>query len=64
MFQKWKVLVENESRDKVKVLETDRGREYTSTQSLRHSPNLLGHHKLTVPKTPEQNRVAERMTRT
>ena len=45
MFQKWKVLVENESRDKVKVLETDQGREYTSTQSLRHFPNLLGHHE-------------------
>ena len=63
-FQKWKALVENESGRKVKVLRTDGGREYTCTVFEQFLETARIRHEQTVPKTPQQNGVAERMNRT
>ena len=63
-FQKWKALVENASGQKLKTLRTDRGGEYTSTEFEEFLQSAGVRHELTVPKTPEQNGVAERMNRT
>ena len=63
-FQKWKALVENESGKKLKVLRTDGGGEYTSTEFQDFLDSAGIRHEQTVPKTPEQNGVAERMNRT
>lgn len=63
-FCKWKALVERSTGLKVKTLRTDNGGEYTS-QKFRTLLSESGiRHELTVPKTPEQNGVAERMNRT
>ena len=63
-FQKWKDLVENDSGKKLKVLRTDGGGEYTSTE-FEDNLQLAGvRHEQTVPKTPEQNGVAEITNRT
>ena len=52
---------------KVKVFRTDNGGgggEYTSTEFENYLKNEGITHQLTVPKTPQQNGVAERMNRT
>ena len=48
----------------LKVLRTDNGGEYTSTEFQNYLKKEGIRHELTVPKTPEQNGVAERMNRT
>ena len=48
---------------KVKTLRTDNGGEYTSTEFETYLKNERIRHELTVPKTPEQNGVAERLNR-
>ena len=63
-FQKWVALIENESGHKLKVLRTDRGGEYTFTEFEKFLQSAAVRHEITVPKTPEQNGVAERMNRT
>ncbi len=61
---KWKALVEKSSKNKVKTLRTDNGGEYTSTQFTNYLNSEGIRHELTIPKTPEQNGVAERLNRT
>ena len=56
--------MENESGKKLKVLRTDGGGEYTSTEFEDFLESAGIRHEQTVPKTPEQNGVAERMNRT
>ena len=63
-FVKWKALVEKSSKNKVKTLRTDNGGEYTSTQFTNYLKSEGIRHELTVPKTPEQNGVSERLNRT
>ena len=63
-FLKWKALVENQSGHKLKVLRTNRGGEYTSTEFEKFLQSAGVCHEMTVPKTPEQNGVAERMNPT
>ena len=63
-FLKWKAMVEKSSRYKLKVLRTDNGGEFTSTEFQEYLQQEGIKHELTVPKTPEQNGVAERMNRT
>ena len=46
------------------MLRTDRGGEYTSTEFEEFLESAGIRHEQTVPKTPEQNGVAERMNRT
>ena len=55
---------EESSRYKLKVLRTDNGGEFTSTEFQEYLQQEGIKHELTVPKTPEQNGVAERMNRT
>ena len=49
---------------KVKVLRTDNGGEYTSKEFEQYLKKQGTQHELTVPKTPQQNGVAELTNRT
>ena len=63
-FQEWQSMVEKASGKKVKVLRSDNGGEYTSHEFQRYLKKEGIRHETTIPKTPEQNGVAERMNRT
>ena len=63
-FLEWKALVEKSSGRKLKVFRTDNGGEFTSAKFENYLKIEVITHQLTVPKTPEQNGVAERMNRT
>ena len=63
-FLEWKALVERTTKKKLKTLRTDNGGEYTSTGFENYLKAEGIRHELTVPKTPEQNGVAERLNRT
>jgi len=63
-FREWKALVENASGQKLKVLRTDNGGEYTSIKFEEFLKSEGVRHECTIPKTPEQNGVAERLNRT
>ena len=63
-FKEWKVEVENQFDAKIKILRSDNGGEYCSNlfENYLKSSGII--HQKTVPKTPEQNSVAERKNRT
>ena len=63
-FKEWKAMVEKQSGHQLKTLRTDNGGEYTSTEFEQYLRAEGVCHELTIPKTPEQNGVAERMNRT
>ena len=63
-FLEWKALVEKSSGRKLKVFRTDNGGEFTSAKFENYLKKGGITHQLSVPKTPEQNGVAERMNRT
>ena len=63
-FVEWKCLVEKATKKKVVTLRTDNGGEYTSTQFEEYLRAEGIRHELTIPKTPQQNGVAERLNRT
>ena len=63
-FVKWKVMVEKQYERKVKIIRTDNGGEYTSNEFESYLSNEGITHQKTIPKTPEQNGVAERFNRT
>ena len=63
-FLEWKAEVERSINQKLKVLRTDNGGEYMSAGFKKCLKKKGVRHELTVPKTPEQNGVAERMNRT
>ena len=63
-FLEWKSLVERMSDYRLKTLRTDNGGEYTSGEFSKYLRTEGIRHELTVPKTPEQNGVAERFNRT
>ena len=63
-FTEWKALVENATGEKLKTLRTDNGGEYTAKVFEQYLVEHGIKHEYTVPKTPEQNGVAERMNRT
>ena len=63
-YLEWKALVENVSGKKLKKLRTDNGGEYTSKRFEAHLKSCGILHEKTIPKTPEQNGVAERLNRT
>lgn len=60
----WKTMVEKSTGHNVKTLRTDNGGEYTSREFEDYLKKEGIRHEYTVPKTPEQNGVAERMNRT
>lgn len=63
-FHKFKTFVENQTGRTIKILRTDNGTEYVNNkfESLTTKYGIM--HQRTVPHTPEQNGVAERMNRT
>ena len=63
-FKEWKALVENTFDQKVKTLRTDNGGEYTSNEFEKFLKEQGIRHEKTIPKTPQQNGIAERMNRT
>ena len=63
-FLEWKAQVELESSFKLKTLRTDNREEYTSNEFNEFLKREGIKHERSVPKTPEQNEVAERLNRT
>lgn len=63
-FRDWKAMVERSTGRKLKVLRSDNGGEYTSGEFDQYLKSEGIRHELTVPKSPQQNRVAERLNRT
>ena len=63
-FKEWKAEVETRTGKRIKTLRTDNGGEYTSKEFQAHLKACGIRHELTIPKTPEQNGVAERLNRT
>ncbi|KAE8684911.1 Actin-depolymerizing factor 1 [Hibiscus syriacus] len=63
-FIKWKAMVENETGLKVKRLRSDNGGEYRDSSFRDFCANNGIKMETTVPITPQQNGVAERMNRT
>ena len=57
-------MVKKSSGEKIKTLRSDNGGEYTSKEFEDYLKKNGIRHERTVPKTPEQNGVAERMNRT
>ena len=57
-------MVERTCGRQLKVLRSDNGGEYTSRQFAEYLKSEEVRHELSVPKTPQQNRVAERSNRT
>ena len=60
----WKALVEKSSGKKLKTLRSDNGGEYTSKKFEDYLKSEGIRHERTIPKTPQQNGVAERLNRT
>ena len=63
-FRNWKTLVENETGLKVKCLRSDNGGEYELDEFKKYCAEHGIRMEKTVPDTPQQNGVAERMNRT
>ncbi|KAK2996986.1 hypothetical protein RJ639_025946 [Escallonia herrerae] len=63
-FKKWKVLVENETGNKVKCLKLDNGGEYRDGGFQEYCSNNGIRLIRTVKRTPQENGLAERMNRT
>ena len=63
-FLEWKAFAEKSTGRKLKVVRTDNGGEYTSAEFKTYLKREGVCHEVTVPKTPQQNGVAERMNRT
>ena len=63
-FKEWKTMIEKQTGKEVKRLRTDNGLEFCSNDfnTLCKAEGIVRH--LTVPGTPQQNGVAERMNRT
>ena len=64
VFLNWKSLVEKSTDKKLKSLRSDNGGEYISTEFEDYLKKEGIAHQSSVPKTPEQNGVAERKNRT
>lgn len=63
-FKRFLAEVENQRDRNLKVLRTDRGREYLSDQFRQFSEERGIIRQLSIPHTPQQNGVAERRNRT
>lgn len=64
VFQEFKAMVETQTGRKIKILRSDNGTEYVNGQmdALLKRHGIL--HQTTMPHTPEQNGLAEKMNRT
>ena len=63
-FKKFKALVEKETGLEIKAMRSDRGGEFTSTEFQKYCEDHGIRRPLTVPRSPQQNGVAERKNRT
>jgi hypothetical protein len=63
-FKKFKAHVEKESGLVIKAIRSDRGGEFTSNEFLKYCEDNGIRRQLTVPRSPQQNGVAERKNRT
>src|SRR3954471_3385560 len=63
-FQKFKVKAEKQSGQKIKILRTDGGGEYNSTEFQKFCDDNGIEHEVTAPYTPQHNGLAERRNRT
>ena len=63
-FTEWMAMAEQLTGKRLKVLRSDNGGEYTSSEFKEYLKQNGVIHQLTVPKCPEQNGVAERLNRT
>lgn len=63
-FKRWRALVENETDLKIKCLQSDNGGEYLGDDFKRYCAEAGIKMRKTIPGTPQQNGVAERMNRT
>ena len=57
-------MVTNMTEKKMKILRSDNGGEYTSKEFSNYLKEKGIQHQLSIPRTPQQNGVAERMNRT
>ncbi|KAK9133630.1 hypothetical protein Scep_013158 [Stephania cephalantha] len=64
IFKKWKCLVENQTCLKLKCLRSDNGGEYCNKEFDEYCAMYGIRREKTVPRTPQQNGIAERMNRT
>ena len=64
VFKKWLAQVQNETGRSLKVLRSDNGGEYRSVEFKQFCESQGIKREFTVPRTPQQNGVAERMNRT
>ncbi|CAA0830123.1 Unknown protein [Striga hermonthica] len=63
-FRRWRALVEKETGLEVKCLRSDNGGEYNSEAIKEYCADNGIQMQKTVPRTPQQNGIAERMNRT
>jgi len=63
-FKEWKLLIENQTDKKIKRLRTNNGLEFCSNEFNDFCKKEGISRHLTIPSTPQQNGVAERMNRT
>ena len=63
-FKEYEAMVTNATGKKIKILRSDNGGEYTSKEFVDYLKEKGIQHQLSVPRTPQQNGVAERMNRT
>ena len=63
-FKEYKSLVENQTGKRIKTLRTDNGTEYVNENFLSFLRRCGIRHETTIPYTPQQNGVAERLNRT
>lgn len=63
-FREWRAMVEKESGYALRTFRSDNGGEYISSEFEEYLKSQGIRHEYTIPKTPEQNGVAERMNRT
>ena len=63
-FKQWKAMVKKQTRRLVKRLRSDNGGGFFSKEFAEFCRNaaIVRHH--TIPRTPQQNRVAEQMNKT
>ena len=62
-FKEFKALVENLSKKKVKILRSDNGGEFTSSEVNEYCKEVGIKRELAIPYNPQQNGVAERKNR-
>lgn len=64
VFRKFRMAVENETGERMKIFRSDRGGEYNSRQFEDYYDETGLQHHFTAPFSPQQNGVVERRNRT